>query len=96
MGAPYEDRPTSETSERAAVDQPSPEGPAAGSGLTKTKFIRPSVGAVYTTDAVPIAEQGWTKLHVVSIAPIIATALAELLTAPRPQPMIPRREEHFT
>ena len=35
---------------------------------------------MYATDAVPIAEQGWTKLHVVSIAPLIANALAELLT----------------
>lgn len=62
----------------------------------REKLEDPSIRAVYTTDAVPIAEKGWTKLHVVSIAPLIATALAELLTAPRPQPRIPRREEHFT
>jgi ribose-phosphate pyrophosphokinase len=47
----------------------------------REKLEHPSVRAVYATDAVPIAEKGWTKLHVVSIAPLIANALAELLTA---------------
>jgi ribose-phosphate pyrophosphokinase len=47
----------------------------------RAKLEHPSVRAVYTTDAVPIAEKGWTKLHVVSIAPLIANALGELLAA---------------
>lgn len=49
--------------------------------LAREKLEHPNVRAVYATDAVPIAEKGWTKLHVVSIAPLIANALAELLTA---------------
>jgi ribose-phosphate pyrophosphokinase len=47
----------------------------------REKLEHPSVRAVYTTDAVPIPENGWRKLHVVSIAPLIAKALAGLIAA---------------
>jgi ribose-phosphate pyrophosphokinase len=46
----------------------------------REKLDDPSVREVFVTDTVPVAEEHWEKLHVVSIAPAIAETLGSLLT----------------
>jgi ribose-phosphate pyrophosphokinase len=46
----------------------------------RDKLESPAVRAVFITDSVAVSERGWEKLHVVSIAPVIAEALERVLT----------------
>jgi ribose-phosphate pyrophosphokinase len=41
----------------------------------RDKLVQPAVREVFVTDTVSVAKNDWRKLHVVSIAPMIASAL---------------------
>ena len=46
----------------------------------RAKLEHPAVRAVFVTDTVSVTEKDWPQLHVVSIAPLLAGALARFLT----------------
>jgi ribose-phosphate pyrophosphokinase len=41
----------------------------------------PAIRAVYVTDTVPLRLVDWSKIHVVSIAPLIAGAIQRFMTS---------------
>ena len=45
----------------------------------RAKLAHPTVRAVFVTDTVPVSEQDWPQLQVVSIAPLIGGAVAQFL-----------------
>jgi ribose-phosphate pyrophosphokinase len=45
----------------------------------RKKLSHPAVCEIWATDTVSVAERGWPQLHVVSIAPLIAGAVARLM-----------------
>jgi ribose-phosphate pyrophosphokinase len=45
----------------------------------RAKLAHPAVSAVFVTDTVRVAEKDWPQLHVVSIAPLLASALVRFL-----------------
>jgi ribose-phosphate pyrophosphokinase len=46
---------------------------------SRARLDSPVVDAVFVTDSIVVSDTDWTKLHVVSIAPLIAEALERLL-----------------
>jgi ribose-phosphate pyrophosphokinase len=63
----------------------------------RAKLQHPAVRAVFVTDTVKVTERDWPQLHVVSIAPLIAGALARFLAddgAGDAQP-IPDKEQSY-
>ncbi|MEW6734866.1 MAG: ribose-phosphate pyrophosphokinase [Acidobacteriota bacterium] len=47
---------------------------------TREKLDHESVSTIFTTDTMPMREQNWPKLQVVSVAPVIASAIKRLIT----------------
>jgi ribose-phosphate pyrophosphokinase len=50
----------------------------------REKLGQPAVRGVYVTDTVSVAEEQWPQLRVVSIAPMIASALERFVVEERP------------
>ena len=45
----------------------------------RAKLEHPAVRAVFVTDTISVTEKDWLQLHVVSIAPLLASALTRFL-----------------
>lgn len=46
----------------------------------REKLSHESVRAIFTTDTMPLREENWHQLQVISVAPLIATAIKRLIT----------------